>query len=90
MLELCTLSPAAGTAMVRLWKNELPVALRYLDIRGHPSLYPTVSLYANGATVACELITPNMIEQLPTYFVSSSLDRSAFFWDFSASSWLDA
>ena len=75
MIELCPLSKSADTVMVRIWKNELPVALRYLDTRIHPSLYPTISLHANKATVSCEMITPNMIEHLPTYFVSDYVNK---------------
>lgn len=71
MIELCNLPKSSTFTLVRIWKNELPIALRYVDLTGSDGvMYPTVSLVANGSTVQCDVITPNMIEQLPTYFVS--------------------
>ena len=71
MIELCSLPKTMSSILVRIWKNDLPVALRYVDYKDCDGrLYPTVSLVANGSTVQCEVITPNLIEQLPAYFVS--------------------
>ncbi|KAF6024262.1 hypothetical protein EB796_017433 [Bugula neritina] len=73
MIEVCHRGEGSNSVMVRVWKNELPVALRSLDIKDHKELYATVSLFANGSPVACELITPNKIEHLPTYYVNNLL-----------------
>lgn len=71
IMELCDLPPDSNLALVRIWKNNLPIALRYIGVPNkHTLLYPTVSLLSHAATVTCDVIPPNMIEQLPSYFVS--------------------
>jgi len=70
MIEACFLTKDCDFILVRLWKNELPVALRYIQLTDAQDIFPTLSLFANGGFVSCEVITPNRIEALPTYFVS--------------------
>lgn len=77
MIEVCSLPKSSNTILVRLWKNDLPVALRYVALQDTKPVYPTVSLFSNSSYVECELIPPNMIVQLPAYFVGVFLHISS-------------
>ena len=69
ILELCDLPVSSDVVLIRIWKNNLPVALRYVQLSEQAALYPTVSLLSKSAVIQCDVIPPNVIEQLPSYFV---------------------